>query len=283
MTSTKSQQQTAEAIAAAMSDARAAGLSEEEVQLAAAEAAREIREKHEQEAAERASGAGKDDAQSRYYALAHAVSEKITRAPALLRPPNHATLREYQLVGLQWMVSLYNNKLNGILADEMGARSARLGGWAGGGWWAEVRAGGPSAPPIPSLPSPPAPRLPVMPPKPLKHFSPQPLKIPPLEPLAHKNKNHKNHKNTGLGKTVQVMALIAYLMEARSNFGPHLIIVPNAVAVNWRAELNAWLPAARCVYYLGKKDERARQYTAEVRTGGCVCVGGGVWGAYGCM
>ena len=29
-------------------------------------------------------------------------------------------LREYQLVGLQWMISLYNNRLNGILADEMG-------------------------------------------------------------------------------------------------------------------------------------------------------------------
>ncbi len=25
-----------------------------------------------------------------------------------------------QMVGLRWMVSLYNNKLNGILADEMG-------------------------------------------------------------------------------------------------------------------------------------------------------------------
>jgi ATP-dependent helicase STH1/SNF2 len=30
------------------------------------------------------------------------------------------TLKEYQLKGLQWMVSLYNNHLNGILADEMG-------------------------------------------------------------------------------------------------------------------------------------------------------------------
>lgn len=29
-------------------------------------------------------------------------------------------LREYQLKGLQWLVSLYNNNLNGILADEMG-------------------------------------------------------------------------------------------------------------------------------------------------------------------
>ena len=40
--------------------------------------------------------------------------------PKLLRPPGGATLREYQIVGLQWMVSLYNNHLNGLLADEMG-------------------------------------------------------------------------------------------------------------------------------------------------------------------
>ena len=33
---------------------------------------------------------------------------------------NGGTLKEYQLKGLQWMVSLYNNRLNGILADEMG-------------------------------------------------------------------------------------------------------------------------------------------------------------------
>jgi hypothetical protein len=33
-------------------------------------------------------------------------------------------LKEYQLAGLQWMISLYNNKLNGILADEMGLVSA---------------------------------------------------------------------------------------------------------------------------------------------------------------
>jgi SNF2 family DNA or RNA helicase len=29
-------------------------------------------------------------------------------------------LKEYQLQGLQWMVSLHNNRLSGILADEMG-------------------------------------------------------------------------------------------------------------------------------------------------------------------
>lgn len=43
-----------------------------------------------------------------------------------------------------------------------------------------------------------------------------------------------------------MMALIAYLMEHKNNYGPHLIIVPNAVMVNWKSELSAWLPSARC-------------------------------------
>ncbi|KAG6902971.1 hypothetical protein C0995_008544 [Termitomyces sp. Mi166 len=52
-----------------------------------------------------------------YYAIAHRISEKVTKQPSLLVG---GTLKEYQLKGLQWMVSLYNNRLNGILADEMG-------------------------------------------------------------------------------------------------------------------------------------------------------------------
>ena len=56
----------------------------------------------------------------RYYALAHAVEEQVTEAPKLLFCPPGTALRDYQMVGLQWLVSLYNNRLNGILADEMG-------------------------------------------------------------------------------------------------------------------------------------------------------------------
>ncbi|KAG8692376.1 hypothetical protein FRC09_011228, partial [Ceratobasidium sp. 395] len=52
-----------------------------------------------------------------YYAVAHRISEKITAQPSILVG---GKLKEYQLKGLQWMVSLYNNRLNGILADEMG-------------------------------------------------------------------------------------------------------------------------------------------------------------------
>jgi ATP-dependent helicase STH1/SNF2 len=52
-----------------------------------------------------------------YYRVAHRINEKITTQPRIL---SGGTLKEYQIKGLQWMVSLYNNKLNGILADEMG-------------------------------------------------------------------------------------------------------------------------------------------------------------------
>jgi SNF2 family DNA or RNA helicase len=51
-----------------------------------------------------------------YYASAHLKTEDV-RQPSILVGGD---LKEYQIAGLQWMVSLYNNKLNGILADEMG-------------------------------------------------------------------------------------------------------------------------------------------------------------------
>lgn len=50
------------------------------------------------------------------------------------------------------------------------------------------------------------------------------------------------------------MALIAHLMEKKGNYGPHLIIVPNAVMVNWKAELTRWLPGVRCIYYVGTRE-----------------------------
>ncbi|KAK4141668.1 SNF2-family ATP dependent chromatin remodeling factor like protein [Dichotomopilus funicola] len=52
-----------------------------------------------------------------YYAVAHRVKEDVTAQASILVG---GTLKEYQLKGLQWMLSLYNNNLNGILADEMG-------------------------------------------------------------------------------------------------------------------------------------------------------------------
>lgn len=56
-------------------------------------------------------------AKHRYYDIAHAIKEEITEQSSLMVG---GKLKEYQLHGVQWMVSLYNNRLNGILADEMG-------------------------------------------------------------------------------------------------------------------------------------------------------------------
>lgn len=56
--------------------------------------------------------AGKVD----YYAVAHKIQEKVTKQASIL---SGGTLKDYQVKGLQWMISLYNNRLNGILADEM--------------------------------------------------------------------------------------------------------------------------------------------------------------------
>ncbi|XP_067262028.1 probable global transcription activator SNF2L2 isoform X2 [Chanodichthys erythropterus] len=60
--------------------------------------------------------AGETSSQS-YYGVAHAVIERVEKQSTLLI---NGTLKQYQIQGLEWMVSLYNNNLNGILADEMG-------------------------------------------------------------------------------------------------------------------------------------------------------------------
>jgi ATP-dependent helicase STH1/SNF2 len=52
-----------------------------------------------------------------YYEVAHRIKEEVHAQSTNLVG---GTLKEYQLKGLQWMISLYNNNLNGILADEMG-------------------------------------------------------------------------------------------------------------------------------------------------------------------
>ncbi|CAI5489162.1 unnamed protein product [Closterium sp. Naga37s-1] len=70
---------------------------------------------------EGAAGQSKRDlmeGQRRYDRAVHSIEEKVTEQPSLLSPGRQ--LRQYQMEGLQWMVSLYNNNLNGILADEMG-------------------------------------------------------------------------------------------------------------------------------------------------------------------
>ena len=55
--------------------------------------------------------------EANYYQMAHTVSEEVHEQASIMV---YGKLKEYQIKGLEWMVSLHNNNLNGILADEMG-------------------------------------------------------------------------------------------------------------------------------------------------------------------
>lgn len=52
-----------------------------------------------------------------YYKITHSIQDEVKEQPKMLKGGD---LKNYQIYGLNWMVSLYNNNLNGILADEMG-------------------------------------------------------------------------------------------------------------------------------------------------------------------
>lgn len=98
-----------------------------------------------------------------------------TKFPFLLKYP----LREYQHIGLDWLVTMYEKKLNGILADEM-----------------------------------------------------------------------------GLGKTIMTIALLAHLACEKGIWGPHLIVVPTSVMLNWETEFLKWCPAFKILTYFGSAKER---------------------------
>lgn len=102
----------------------------------------------------------------------------VTKVPFLLKH----TLREYQHIGLDWLVAMYDKKLNGILADEM-----------------------------------------------------------------------------GLGKTIQTIALLAHLACEKGIWGPHLIVVPTSVMLNWEMEIKKWCPAFKVMVYYGSPKERKQK------------------------
>ncbi|EAR81720.2 SNF2 family amine-terminal protein, partial (macronuclear) [Tetrahymena thermophila SB210] len=88
-------------------------------------------------------------------------------------------LREYQLIGQNWLATLQQKKMNGILADEM-----------------------------------------------------------------------------GLGKTIQTISLLAHLACNKGIWGPHLIIVPTSILINWEIEFKKWCPAFKIMTYYGSPKER---------------------------
>lgn len=121
-----------------------------------------------------------------YYQVAHRVKETVTKQPSILVG---GQLKEYQIKGLQWMVSLFNNQLNGILADEM-----------------------------------------------------------------------------GLGKTIQSISLITYLIEAKRQSRPYLVIVPLSTLTNWVNEFEKWAPSVKKIVFKGSPNQR-KELSNQVRAG----------------
>ena len=72
------------------------------------------------------------------------------------------------------------------------------------------------------------------------------------------NANSCFSKNRGLGKTIQVIALLAYLREEVGIYGPHLIVVPSSILANWSREFELWCPKIKIMRYYGNQDERAQ-------------------------
>jgi helicase SWR1 len=63
----------------------------------------------------------------------------------------------------------------------------------------------------------------------------------------------------GLGKTIQTISLLAYIAVNHGKWGPHLVVVPTSVMLNWEMEFKKFLPGFRILTYYGDINERKRK------------------------
>ncbi|CAI4058914.1 chromatin-remodeling protein SWR1 SKDI_04G5460 [Saccharomyces kudriavzevii IFO 1802] len=77
--------------------------------------------------------------------------------------------------------------------------------------------------------------------------------------LASLYNNHTNGilaDEMGLGKTIQTISLLAYLACEKENWGPHLIVVPTSVLLNWEMEFKRFAPGFKVLTYYGSPQQR---------------------------
>jgi SWI/SNF-related matrix-associated actin-dependent regulator of chromatin subfamily A member 5 len=60
----------------------------------------------------------------------------------------------------------------------------------------------------------------------------------------------------GLGKTLQSISILVYMLEYQNCTGPHLIVVPKSTLSNWMNELARWAPTLAAVKFHGDKATR---------------------------
>lgn len=80
-----------------------------------------------------------------------------------------------------------------------------------------------------------------------------------LSGLYANNTNGILADEMGLGKTIQTIALLALLACNHEVWGPHLVIVPTSVMLNWEMEFKKWCPGFKILTYYGTQEERKRK------------------------
>lgn len=60
----------------------------------------------------------------------------------------------------------------------------------------------------------------------------------------------------GLGKTIQTIALLSHLATSKGIWGPHLVVVPTSVILNWEMEFKKFCPGFKILTYYGNQEER---------------------------
>ena len=63
---------------------------------------------------------------------------------------------------------------------------------------------------------------------------------------------------------MQVIALIAYLVEERQSSEPFMIVVPSSLITNWEQEFQQWAPSLNLIAYKGTADARAALFANKV-------------------
>lgn len=76
--------------------------------------------------------------------------------------------------------------------------------------------------------------------------------------LWSRNENGILADEMGLGKTVQTVAFLSWLIYARRQNGPHLVVVPLSTIPAWQETFEKWAPDLNCIYYLGNTEARRK-------------------------
>lgn len=74
--------------------------------------------------------------------------------------------------------------------------------------------------------------------------------------LWSRNENGILADEMGLGKTVQTVAFLSWLVYARRQNGPHLVVVPLSTMPSWQETFDKWSPDLNVVYYIGNTKAR---------------------------